>query len=179
MEAASRKGIGGPKTAEGKKKVSTNALKHGLFVESKHGLEEVAQIVGRTYEEILDEVRTYYFPRDIVEDTLVRRIARCSWRILMSETMEDRIINRRGFYTSVGPGRERLMRYERLIDIQLHRAIEALEKRRDLMEKITQNKLIHGPIPSVSHAQHDPEFVPPKTAFAGSIKLTGEEPHAD
>ena len=82
----------------------------------------------------------------------------------MTETMEDCILGRRGFQPSVGQSRLRLIRYERLTDIQLHRAIEALQRRRESEAKITQNKLPEDPIPSVSHAQHDPEFVPPKTA---------------
>ena len=163
MTLKPRKGIGGPKTAQGKKRVSLNALKHGLCAESLHGLEAVADLVGKTFQEVLDEMRTCCRPVDAVEEILVRRIAQCSWRMLITETMEDHILGRRGFQPSVGQSRERLIRYERLTDIQLHRAIEALQRRRESKAKTTQNRLPDDPSPSVSHAHHDPEFVPPKT----------------
>ena len=157
----SRKGIGGPTTPEGKAKVSLNAMKHGLTAESPQGLEEVAEMVGKTFEQVFEDMNACYQPADAIEETLVRRIARCAWRMLMTETMEDHIICRRGFHTSVGKSRERLIRYERLTDIQLHRAIEALQRRREFGAKTSQNKLISGLIPSVGHAQQEPEFVLP------------------
>jgi len=178
MSDKSRKGIGGPRTAEGKRKSSLNALKHGLYAVSPHGLEQVADLIGRTYEDVLKELRACYRPLDAVEETLVRRIARCSWRILMSETMEDHLINRRGFKPRVSVSRERLMRCERLTDIQLHRAIEALQKRRDVIQRNCRNGLPPDPLARAAHARRNPEFLPPEIAFAGSRESAGEEPHA-
>ena len=57
----SRKGIGGPKTPEGKRRVSLNAMKHGLTASSNQGLERIAETIGTDFETILDLMRTYYF----------------------------------------------------------------------------------------------------------------------
>ena len=154
----SRKGIGGPKTLEGKRRVSLNALKHGLWADSPQAQEQITEIVGVDYQSVLAEMRGYYQPADPVEELLVRRVARCTWRLMITEAMEDRIIERRGIGYSPGRSWERVILHERRIDIQLHRAIAALARKRE--QKNSQNKLPNLPSPSVPHAQPDPEFVP-------------------
>lgn len=161
--ASSRKGLGGPRTPEGRKRSSLNALKHGLTARSKHGMEEITRVVGATYLDFVEVMTRHYRPIDPVEDTLVRRIARCAWRIHLSEKMEDHILNRRGWTTSPHSGRESLIRAERLIDVQLHRAIETLYKKRALMTKKAPNELMEPFCPSVPHARFNPEFLLPET----------------
>ena len=60
-----RKGIGGPKTPEGKRRVSINALKHGLCAESQQGLQEVARIIGAEFEDILGGMLAHSVFRDL------------------------------------------------------------------------------------------------------------------
>jgi len=157
----SRKGIGGPRTPEGKRRVSINALKHGLCAESPQGLQEVARMIGRQFEDILGEMLAHYHPADPIEELLVRRIARCAWRLAITESMEERVLMRCPFRNTPAPSQDRIIRHERRIDIQLHRAIAALERLR--WQKNAQNKLPQGPTPRSNHEGPQPEFVPPKT----------------
>ena len=80
----SRKGIGAPKTPEGKRRVSINALKHGLNAESQQGLQEVARMIGREFEDILCEMLAHYQPADPIEELL----ARCSGQVTYSDTSD-------------------------------------------------------------------------------------------
>jgi hypothetical protein len=80
-ETQSRKGIGGPKTKEGKERIRLNALKLGLYAQSIEGMQAVADVVGVTFEEIHQKMLDYYHPVDPLEETLVRRIARCTWKL--------------------------------------------------------------------------------------------------
>lgn len=153
----------GPKTTEGKRRSSLNAMRHGLYAKSKQGLEMVAEATGKAYEAVLDEMRACYRPVDVVEDMLVRRIARCTWRMLYTEAMENRAIQKDGLSLGCTDNRERLIRYERFTDIQLHRAIEALSKKRCAEKETPRNELPRALFPSVTHAQAGEDFVPSKT----------------
>lgn len=126
----SRKGPTGPKTPEGKRRSSLNALKHGLDARSPQAVQLIADELNMTFDQLLEDLRSYYLPRDPVEDSLVRRVARCLWRLTLSETMEQRMINRRGMDNKPGATYDRILRYERLVDIHLHRAITALSRHR-------------------------------------------------
>ena len=187
-----RKGIGGPSTPEGKMRVSLNALKHGLNAESPQAHEVIAEAVGTSFESVLDEMRDHYKPADPVEELLVRRVARCAWRLMITETMEDRIIQRRGILDTPGRSMERLILHERRIDIQLHRAIAALERLR--LQKNAQNKLPNAPSALSDHERPQRQFVPPNPirpqgarhlARKGEVREGGQPPgsaaqgHAD
>ena len=137
----SRKGIGGPKTQEGKIKVSLNALKHGLSARSEQAMQRVEEQIGCSYAEMLDKMRAYLQPRDPLEDVLVRRIARSAWRTMLTETVENRTLARNPEYLRLGNSYHNVIRNERFIDIHLHRAIIALERKRDKEYDKTQNKL--------------------------------------
>jgi hypothetical protein len=120
---------GGPKTAEGKKRSSLNALKHGLIAKSPHVLEVVAEQFYVPFEPILDEMRRHYYPTNPVEERLVNRIARCMWRLARTESMEDRLLERNPGATRPGTSIEKVAKYERMVDLQLHRAIASEAKR--------------------------------------------------
>lgn len=144
----SRRGIGGPKTPEGKARVKLNAFKMGLYARAEEAQKVVAEAIGVTFDDIHQQMRDYYQPTDPVEETLVRRIARCSWRFLIYEKMEDfRFMNKRNA-SKIGEHLERLSIMERRTDVQLHRAIQALaakrkDERTEREEKL-KNKLLHG-----------------------------------
>jgi hypothetical protein len=72
----------------------------------------------------------YYGPRDPIEEQLVYRIARCIWRLKYAEGIESKTVawNRRNRLPESMTNE--LMRYERQVDIQLHRAIKALHHKR-------------------------------------------------
>jgi hypothetical protein len=129
-EEKSRKGIGGPKTEEGKRKSSMNALKHGLTAkatESRALIEECDQ----EYYQVYEQVASHYMPADPVEEQLVRRIAVCLWRLNQSIATERR---RRKQYLGLyrtDSHLQSIVSYERLVDIHLHRAIKALRRKRE------------------------------------------------
>lgn len=160
---SSRKGIGGPKTPEGKARVSLNALRHGLDAHSPQAMQIIAEAVVAEYDSMLEEICRHYEPEDPVEEVLVKRIARCSWRMMITEAMEDAYLKRRS-HLLVGASYEKIIKHERLIDVQLHRAIAALTRKRAADEKkIEQNKLNSGLFPCSAHAQANREFVPPNS----------------
>ena len=132
----------GPKTPEGKKSSSLNALKHGLTAKSPHALDKIEKEAGVTFDEVLAEMVRYYQPMDPVEKQLVMRIARCVWRLTLSASMEQRLLDSRPDARRPGTSYERILKYERLVDIHLHRALAALQHKRELPNKsMSQNEL--------------------------------------
>jgi len=127
---SSRAGKGGPKTTEGKQRSSLNGLKHGLTAVSPRAIAVIAAEVGVDFETIHAKLRSHFAPSDPLEDQLVARIARCAWRLALAETMERRVLDRNPSLLKPTRSLERVMRYERFADINLHRAITALRTKR-------------------------------------------------
>lgn len=121
---------GGPRTQEGKRRSSLNAMKTGLHAQSPQALEEIGKEMGISFYNILEELDSHYRPRDSMETMLVRRIAKCVWRLCLSDAMERRNLSRTGLSEKPGTGYEKILKYERLVDIHLHRAIDSLAKKR-------------------------------------------------
>ena len=122
----------GPKTAEGKRKCSLNALKHGLNARSPQALRKLAEEREASLEDIQQRMRLHYRPVGPVEEELVRRIGRCVWRLSISAAMEERLMERQPNAPRPGVTYEHILKYERLVDIHLHRALSALEYHRRL-----------------------------------------------
>jgi len=120
----------GPNTPEGKKRSSLNALKHGLHARAPHALQLVAEQYHVDFEPILEKLRRHYCPCDPIEEELVNRIARSMWRLARTELMESRLLDRNPAATRPGTSLERVLKYERMVDLQLHRAIRALDRKR-------------------------------------------------
>ncbi len=122
---------GGPRTAAGKRRSSINALRHGLTATSPQALEAIAQACKASFTEILEEISNHYRPADPIEARLVERIARCAWRLDIASEMESRMLDRNPVRGRPGTSHEKIMKFERLVDIHLHRAIAALTKKRE------------------------------------------------
>ena len=168
-ETQSRKGIGGPKTPEGKEKIRLNALKLGLYAKSIEGMQAVADVVGVTCEEVHQGMLDYYRPADPLEETLVRRIARCTWKLRLVEAMEDHVLQ--GLPIREAPGRslEGISVIERRTDVQLHRAIAALAHKRRVEQENEKNKLTEFRPPSNSVAEPVSQATPlPKEGFCST-----------
>lgn len=120
----------GPKTPEGKRRSSLNALKHGFTATSPHALQAAAERYHLDFEPIHDEVRQHYRPCDPVEEQLVKRIARCIWRIARAEMMESGLLDRNPLALKPGTSLQKVMDYDRTADLQLYRAIKALDAKR-------------------------------------------------
>jgi len=120
----------GPKTKAGKRRSSINALKHGIYAKSPQALESIAAESSTTYEDILFSIRLYFQPRDPIEEELIKRISRCVWRLDVASSMEQRLMQRSPVAARPPRSVEKLMKYERLVDIHLHRAIAVLMRKR-------------------------------------------------
>lgn len=145
----SRKGIGGPKTAEGKRRVSLNALKYGLYANSEQAMQVLNEQVGREYADLHAEMRAHFKPVDPLEELLVRRISRAAWRIMVTEAAENRNLTQHGGVPYITDTYANIIRNERYVDIQLHRAIYALERKRGnniTLENKLPDQLIHEEI---------------------------------
>ena len=129
-DTPTRRHGGGPKTEEGKKRSSLNALKHGLTARSPQAYERMVEDIGYTYDQIVEEMYRHFCPADPMESQLVKRIARCVWRLTVSEAMEKRVTAHGSNPNRPNHSCERILKYERLVDIHLHRAISALERSR-------------------------------------------------
>lgn len=77
----------GPKTDEGKKAVSQNAIKHGLFAESIIYGENEAD-----YEAVHDNMLAELDPVGVVEAVLAKRAVSLSWRLRRAERMQNEVI---------------------------------------------------------------------------------------
>jgi hypothetical protein len=126
---------GGPKTDEGKRRASLNSLRHGLAAESDHAMEALEYEPGVEFQPMLDEAPEYFMPANPVEEKLVRLIARCWWRCARIEQLEDRSIERNPYKLLPVNARTGMLRYERQVDLQLHRALRALYRVRGYAEK--------------------------------------------
>lgn len=125
----------GPTTPEGKLICSLNALKHGLTARSPQAFETIEEVHGIPFEDVLEEMNHHYMPADPIEVQLVKRIARCVWRLSLSAAMEERLLEQRPQATRPGTSYDKILKYERLVDIHLHRALATLHRKRELERK--------------------------------------------
>jgi hypothetical protein len=131
---------GGPKTEEGKRRVSLNAVTHGFTAEAPHVLEALDFEPGVEFQPILEKATAHFLPTDPVEEELVHRIARCWWKRARIEQLEDRSIERNPYKLLPVNSGTNLLKYERQVDLQLHRAIRALERLRRAAGKRERGK---------------------------------------
>ena len=78
----------GPQTDEGKKVVSQNAIKHGLFTDSVIKGESQAE-----YEAFHDQFLAELFPVGMVESMLAERLISLWWRLRRAERMQNQAID--------------------------------------------------------------------------------------
>jgi len=75
----------GPRTVEGKQKVSQNAVKHGLLAQQAVIYGEDPEVFERHREAMLDELA----PVGVMESTLAQRIVGLSWRLKRAERVQN------------------------------------------------------------------------------------------
>lgn len=126
----------GPKTEEGRKASSANALRHGLTAQKLMLLDEKPEDFAAHYA----AMRAALAPGDEVEERLVERIALCAWRLRRPARAEAELIGwrqkeeaeKRGIgpaYRYVIDDLATLMRYETVIERAFERAHHMLERR--------------------------------------------------
>ncbi len=91
-------------------------------------------------------MRAYLQPRDPLEEVLVRRIARSAWRTMLTELAENMTLAKGRASLRLGRSYQNVIRSERFIDIHLHRAIIALQRKRERECDRLRNKLSPLPI---------------------------------
>ncbi len=85
----------GPRTPEGKAKISQNAVKHGLYA-TRPVITRPALAESRTdYESILGVLSAKLTPHSPLENFLVRRIANCAWQLKRSDRFSASLSNKK------------------------------------------------------------------------------------
>ena len=125
----------GPTSAEGKRIVSRNALKHGFASETMAVKTEEQAAYSLKLQGWLNELR----PRSMVEETLVERISRNSWKLEKIAEREDELIDVRltmadelddETITELERELRLLARYEQAAERHFHKALNTLLKLR-------------------------------------------------
>ena len=78
----------GPKTPEGKRRSSRNALKHGLLAQEVVILEGDGAETQEEFDAFLIDLCEELQPQGVVEEILVERIATCYWRLRRAQRYE-------------------------------------------------------------------------------------------
>ena len=125
----------GPKTPEGKRTSSLNALKHGLSAKSQQAQEKMAEEFELNFEEYYRQVRDFYQPEDIIERKLVQRITDCLIKLERCRLMENKLLARSMDSNRPNTSLQTVQRYESNADLLLHWTIATLTKKKELSHK--------------------------------------------
>jgi len=98
----------GPKSQDGKRKSSRNALRHGLSAKALVALSETVE----DFEDFRISMRVALLPEDAVEDQLVERVVLAAWRLRRVSRAEATVLQRKGLYWRARHGGERLRDHE-------------------------------------------------------------------
>jgi hypothetical protein len=139
----------GPKTPNGKTRVSRNAIKHGLLARQIVLQDDDPQENPADLDRLVDELRDHFAPEGPLERLLLERIAVCYWRLRRAYRFEAQAIHdhrtgaanpaaqifRQMTGTESGPTThalptksdlDKLLRYETMIDRELNRTMAQL-----------------------------------------------------
>ena len=166
-QTKSRKGIGGPKTDEGKERIRLNALKCGEYANSLAAMQAVSDVVGVSFDEMHQKMLDHYKPADPIEETLIRRIARCSWRLIVIETIENHALQACELRDAPDEVMESLSVMERRTDGQLHRAIAALTAKRRQEQEAS--------MPNAQFSTLNSQFPSPTPSCPSCASLSNDE----
>ena len=131
----------GPKTPEGKKQSSLNALRHGL----------TGQIVVMPTEDLhayqlhLESFTDEYHPEGATESNLVQALADTSWRLNRVAALETNLLTQDQDPLSIVAALAKLSLHSQRLSRQFERTVtqlRALQQARRLKEKIDLNNLI-------------------------------------
>lgn len=139
----------GPKTPEGKARSSRNALKHGLLAKCIVLREDDPHENALDFEQLLESLAADLRPEGASEQILVEQLATCYWRLRRAYRFEANDIDRLRDLTEIPSSAarlqspdfrndsarivfpspdnlQRLVRYETMIERQLHRTLKHL-----------------------------------------------------
>jgi len=129
----------GPKTAEGKKRSSMNALKHGLTAKSPHAIAAAEQDSKLKFANFLSAVRETYKPDDAVGDRLAHEAAMDVWRLARAELLKKQIVDDAVSSAYGNASMGRLIKAEAAIIRRVKRTLKILQRRKDLNTRITRH----------------------------------------
>ncbi len=172
----------GPRTSEGKRRSSRNAVKHGLL--ARHVvLTDHANEDPREFDELLEGLMDDYQPQGMIEKMLVERLAASFWRLRRAYRFEAESIaqaNKPNVVSQVlselsplasepaekvlpsGANLDKLIRYESMIDREMLRTVVQLERRQRCRRPEAPAQRVR-PVPDDSGA-------------AGSVRTNPEHP---
>jgi len=90
-QTRSRKGIGGPKTPEGKRRCSLNALKHGFEAKSPQALEMIDSQFDVDIKLIIGKLTLGFRPTNQQQHEIIRRMALYTARVGRANGMLQRL----------------------------------------------------------------------------------------
>ena len=128
----------GATTLEGKKAVSKNAIKHGIFTATLLIGDGMEQEILSEYQELLQNIIEGLKPTDQMESLLVEKIAVDFWRLrrvinFESHCISDRYSMLKPMYTIPYDGdSERITRYERSLHRSIMQNLSMLKKLQDV-----------------------------------------------
>ena len=142
----------GPKTEAGKKRVSKNAIRHGILSNTAV-LDFECQ---EDFDQLAINFRTQFLPTTPTESLYVDAMISTHWRLLRIRTIETAYLNRRahdadddktpldkcvtGFILAAGGSLETFTRYESHLSRQHHRALRLLLELRKPKPPVTQTE---------------------------------------
>src|SRR5512138_2216086 len=152
----------GPRTPEGREKAAQNALKHGLFTRETVIRGEDQQEFEEHREKLLNQL----IPGTPLEEDLAERVVDLSWRLKRAARDQEKAFVALYQEQTAGAGEalepaqrdaaigwmivadfsreailDRLLRYERLIEISMYRALNELRRVHDQVQKARQHEL--------------------------------------
>ncbi|MBI2842224.1 MAG: hypothetical protein HYX78_02365 [Armatimonadetes bacterium] len=119
---------GGPKTAEGKKRSSLNALKHGLTAKSPHAHKLISGETRSKHDAILGLCILKLRPSNAEQMEIVRRIVGFAVRYATAEAMQKRFLRLNPGVSKYSPTMVKLERQKQMQTVHYERARLALAR---------------------------------------------------
>jgi len=165
----------GPRTEQGKARVSQNALKHGFTSQTLHVAEEDRQAFDTLRAGLLEDTS----PEGALENEIFRRLLTHAWNLRRIESFESRVLAETDPIVDDGASHaklERCARYRRDVERGLYRALNELRKlqtqRAALLqqeEQVIEALYSHTPLAEITRlTKQTDSFIRPVELYRGN-----------